>query len=196
MASRRRGLAPPLIDPDPASVILTTLGVAGSLASLASVPRVTRWMQQRADRRATARDELTGLEGALSELRGYLRSLELQYLAGAPQSRIKHEIGIAFGREQVRFDETGHAQWFATFSKLLQSAVRLQRHMAKLLRIFATSSLSLPEAEGHALEKNIGALNDLMLNLGRTNPEDAFARLNETLGSLTETIRNLRDALK
>jgi len=139
---------------------------------------------------------LTGLEGALAELRGYLRSLELQYVAGAPPTRIKHEIGLAFGREQLRFDEAGHAQWFATFGKLVQSGLRIQRHLAKVLRIFASSSLSLPEAVARELEQNVGGLNELLLGLGRTNPEDAFATLNATLGKLTETIRNLRDALQ
>jgi hypothetical protein len=56
------------IDRDPASVIVMAIGIAGSIASLISVPPATRWYQEKTERAAAVRDAMTALEAALGEV--------------------------------------------------------------------------------------------------------------------------------
>ena len=183
------------LDPDPASIIITTIGIAGSLASVVSIPPVAKWYQERTDRRAAARDTLTALDGALGEVRGYLRSLEIQYLASR-RVAVREMRGLAFGKEQVFFEPPEQTQWFGTVQKLMRAGMRVHRSLAKVLRIYAGAKSRLPDPVAKQLEDGINGLNELLAGLHGMEPEQAFGALGSTLDSIGAGIRSLREALK
>jgi hypothetical protein len=76
---------------------------------------------------------MTALEAALGEVRGYLRSLEIQYLASR-RERVRQTRGLVFGEERVFLEPPPQAQWFGTVQKLMQAGLRVNRNLAKVLR--------------------------------------------------------------
>lgn len=182
------------IDPDPVTVIVTALGVAGSIASLASIPPAAKWYQDRTQCWAAARDALTALDSAVGELRGYLGSLRVQYLASRREP-VRQTRGLAFGRERVYLEAQEQSQWFATIQKLMQAGIRVHRQLAKLLRLYAASKLRMREDVAQQLEQSINGLNELLVDLHGREPEQAFADVEAALDGISKTLRGFRDSL-
>jgi hypothetical protein len=188
-----------LIDPEPFSTLLIALGAAGSIASLYAIveQRASVYRAERAANRFAIRDALMGLETALNELRGYIRSLEIAFVTGS-QSRDQTTpmTSLAqFGRTSLTFTRDGHDRWREIEEGITSTASRIQRHMSDLMRHFASTGLRLsPETAGR-LQKTIERLNRLVGGLSQIHFQELFRSLEEVVGECMDVMRYIRTDL-
>jgi hypothetical protein len=186
-----------LIDPDPLSVLLIALGAAGSVASLAAYmgERMSASRSVREANRFALRDAIMGVETALNELRGYVRSLEITFVTGARRTPLSSPgMSLAFfGRVSLVFTREGYERWHEIEEGVLTAAGRVQRHMNSLLRIFATSELRIPPDTAARLTTAVEDLNGIVSRLGQTHFEDLFGSLEATITECMDAMRMLRD---
>lgn len=187
------------IDPEPYSTIIIALGAAGSIASLISL--VQDYVKERQIEREVnsmaIRDAIMGVETALNELRGYVRSLEIAFVAGC-RTRPSNDTTMRlarFGSVQLIFTGNGHERWREIEEGILTTAGRINKHMSHLMRHFATTKLKLKGHTAKHLENTIGKLNELIGRLSQIHYEDLFRELESVVGECADVMRNLRNEL-
>ena len=103
-----------LVDPDPLSALLLALGAAGSVASLLAYfdQRSSKRRREREANEYAVRDAILGIETGLNELRGYIRSYEILFAAGATaRGESPMSAPVRFGEVSVRFTRPGYERW-------------------------------------------------------------------------------------
>jgi hypothetical protein len=153
---------------------------------------------QRAEREANrfaVRDAIVGAETGLNELRGYVRSLELLYVAAASTGRAPASMRVGFGRADPRFTRQGYERWQETEQGIIRSASVIGRHINELLRICATTDFVLPSGGAQRLTSAINGLNDLVFSMGDLQFGQLFAMIEARIEDLMDALRQIRDGI-
>lgn len=189
-----------LVDPEPFSALLLALGAAGSIASLVKYiedRRRDRDSERNANRFAI-RDAITGAETALNELRGFVRSLEIVFVAGAQRRTTADPMTslAAFGQVGLTFTRDGYERWREIESDIVIATTRIQRHLNDLLRHFATTNLRLPRHAAEHLQRTTEHLNEVVRSLHQVSFAELFRALETVVGECADVMRNLRTELE
>ena len=185
-----------LLDPEPFSAFLVALGAAGSVASLVSLaPVVSGWASDRAERRASLQNAVVKLEGALREMRGYLNSLKIMFLAAGGGSQADQRR-VAFGSARLVLPESSFREWYKTEQEVTSAALRVQKSIQGIFKVYGTSRMKLPDRIATRLGEHVGELNELVASMQQLPLQKLFEGLENIIGNISDSLRDLKDEVE